>query len=173
MNWLRGSLVVLTLAAAGCDRWAERQPATGPAPVPPVEPVADLEAYEGRSYAEFVDNHEARYNPEALGLTAADRARVWRAMATSSGAMLEGGGARALVFRGCAESGCSDGVAVVAIDAQNGAVFMGVRDAGGAHVLAPNDQLEALLRLNAPTRAWADVAPQQRSAGVAPGSARP
>jgi len=175
MNWLRVSLVVLALAAAGCERLAERPPTPGPASAQAAHarPVPNVENYAGRSYLEFLQSHDARFNPEALGLTVADRGRLMRAMARSSGAMLEGGGARALVFRGCAEAGCADGVGVVAIDAESGAAFVGVRDADGAHVLAPNERLEALLRLNAPTRQWADAVLQQQSADVARETARP
>jgi hypothetical protein len=67
---------------------------------------------------------------------------------------VQGGGAEALVFRGCAEEGCDAGAAVVAIDVRTGVAFVGVRDVGGADELAPNDRVEALLRLNSPTRAW-------------------
>ena len=37
-----------------------------------------------------------------------------------------------------------------------GDAFVAVRDASGAEVLAPNDRLEALLRLNSPQRRWDD-----------------
>jgi len=77
------------------------------------------------------------------------------------GRLEDGGGAQALVFRGCAEAGCADGRAVVAIDTASGAVFAAVRDAAGAEVLTSNDRVEALLRLNSPTRAWDDPAPSQ------------
>jgi hypothetical protein len=175
MDWRQGSLAVLSLVLAGCDRLASGPAAPAPQAAEAVTtaPVPDLENYVGRTYADFVDDHEARFNPEVLGIGAADRARLWRAMATSSGAPLRGGGAQAVVFLGCADVGCPEGVAVVAIDAHSGGAFVGVRDAGGADVLAPNDQLEALLRLNAPSRHWADVAPQRLSADAAPETARP
>ncbi len=175
MDWRIGGSILLILATAGCDRLAARAPNARPeaAAAAPQDPMPDLAAYVGRPYAALVDEHEARFNPNALGVTARDRARLWRAMASSSGAMMEGGGAEALVFRGCAETGCADGVGVVAVDAQSGTVFVGVRDAGGTHVLVPNDQLEALLRLDAPTRHWADVTAPHQSAEAAPTSARP
>ena len=69
---------------------------------------------------------------------------------------MDGGGAEALVFTGCAEAGCDQGFSVIAIDTTTGLVFAAVRDGDGAEVLAPNDRLEALLRLNSPTRAWDD-----------------
>ena len=52
----------------------------------------------------------------------------------------------------------------MAIDAATGGAFVGVRDTAGKHVLAPNERLEALLRLNAPTRDWADAGPPQQAA---------
>jgi len=78
-------------------------------------------------------------------------------MATGQpGEVLAGGGAQALVFGGCADTGCADGRSVVAIDLATGDAFVGVHDAGGRDVLEPNDRLEALLRLNSPTRSWDD-----------------
>jgi hypothetical protein len=161
MRWLRGSVAILAVTGAGCDRLADGQPGPGPASAaaPAAAPVADLQTYSGRSYADFVAAHEARFSPTALGLSATDGARLQRAMVGASGGLLEGGGAEALVFRGCAESGCADGLALVAIDVATGAVFAGVKDGAGTDVLAPNERLEALLRLNAPTRDWADVGP--------------
>jgi hypothetical protein len=78
--------------------------------------------------------------------------------------LVEGGGAEVLVFRGCAETGCEAGLAVVGIDVATGGVFAGVRDAGGAEVLAPNERVEALLRLHAPTRRWSDLVLTQTAA---------
>lgn len=164
---------VAVLVAAGC----------GPAPAPPAtespppaqlgRPVEDLRDFDGRSFADFVARHEDRFAPEALGLSASDRARLWRVMATSSGVLLEGGGAEALVFRGCADMGCGQGRGIVAIDARNGAVFIGVQDVGGSETLAPNDRIEALLRLNAPTRDWADAGLPEQPASVSPPSETP
>jgi hypothetical protein len=161
MRWTRGGFAILAVAAAGCDLMS-----AGPAPAPATaeatpapEPIGDLAEFGGRSFIEFVAAHRDRFSPSALGLSEADVARLQRAMAASTGAVQEGGGAEALVFRGCAASGCGDGVAVVAIDGATGAAFVGVRDGAGKDVLAPNDRLEALLRLNAPTRDWADAGP--------------
>jgi hypothetical protein len=71
--------------------------------------------------------------------------------------LVQGGGAEALVFRGCAQEGCEAGAAVVAIDIDTGGAFVGVRDVGGADELAPNDRVEALLRLNSSSRRWDDA----------------
>jgi hypothetical protein len=175
MHWLRGSFAILALAVAGCDWLAARQaPTPGPASAeaaPAAIPVADIEAFGGRSYLDFVAAHQERFNAEALGLAAADSGRLAHVMAGASGVLLEGGGADALVFRGCAETGCADGVGVVAVDAATGASFVGVRDSGGTDVLAPNDRLEALLRLNAPSRDWIDAGTPQQPANTA--AARP
>jgi hypothetical protein len=104
-----------------------------------------------------------------MGLTGSDQARLAHAMATPTAGRLEtGGGAEALVFRGCAVDGCDAGRAVVAIDTATGAAFAAVRDAQGSEVLAPNDRVEALLRLNSPTRAWDDPAPVQTASTEAP-----
>jgi len=156
------------LAVAGCDQLSQLgigpPPAvSAPAAPPPAPPViADLRPHAGQFYTDFAAAEGARYSPEQIGLNAADRARLWRALATATPGRLEqGGGAEALVFRGCAETSCEDGRAVVAIDTSTGAVFAAVRDAGGAEVLTPNDRVEALLRLNSPSRAWDDPAPMQ------------
>lgn len=163
-----GLAAVAALALGGCDQLS--QMALGPRPAvsapadepPPQQAIADLRPHAGDIYSDFVAAEGARYSPEQIGLNAGDRARLWRAMATPVAGRLEnGGGAEALVFRGCAETGCDEGLAVVAIDTATGAVFAAVRDAGGALVLTPNDRVEALLRLNSPTRAWDDPAPTQ------------
>jgi hypothetical protein len=159
-----GLAAAAALAAVGCDRLgigpekAASAPPAAIAAAPPVDP--QLREHAGDAYSDFVVASGTRYAPDALGLAATDRARLWRGMAASSGARLvTGGGAEALVFRGCADTGCGDGLAVVAIDTETGAAFAAVRDVGGADVLAPNDRLEALLRLTSPTRAWDDPAP--------------
>jgi hypothetical protein len=51
----------------------------------------------------------------------------------------------------------------VAVDTSTGSVFAAVRDVGGADVLAANDRIEALLRLNSPSRRWDDPAPNPRT----------
>jgi hypothetical protein len=158
-------------AVTGCDRLmlAPEKAAPTPAPAAAAAPFdsAALRAHAGESYAAFAATG-SQYTPDGLGLAAADRARLWRGMAAPQPAeLLTGGGAEALVFKGCAETGCGDGLAIVAVDTANGGVFAAVRDVGGADVLAPNDRIEALLRLNSPTRRW-DDAP-----AVPPAPARP
>jgi hypothetical protein len=166
MQWVRGSVAVLAVMTAGCDQMVGRDAGPGPgsaAAAPVAQPVADLATYSGRSYADFVAAHQDRFGPDALGLVAPDGQRLQDATATSSSVLLDGGGAQALVFRGCAENGCGEGVAVMAIDAGTGAAFVGVRDSAGKDVLAPNERLEALLRLSTPTRDWADAGPPQQA----------
>ncbi|MGD9980343.1 MAG: hypothetical protein AB7T58_07065 [Hyphomonadaceae bacterium] len=156
------------LLTAGCDQLALGPPQAASAPAAEqasTRAIADLRPHEGATYSDFAAGAGARYDPEQLGLNAIDRARLWRAMAAPAPARLErGGGAEALVFRGCAQSSCQDGSAVVAIDTASGAAFAAVHDAGGAEVLAPNDRVEALLRLNSPSRRWDDPAPTQTAA---------
>jgi hypothetical protein len=177
MEWVRGGIAVLAVMTAGCDQMAGREagPGSGSAEAAPItQPVADLASYGGRSYADFVAAHQDRFSSEALGLATADGGRLEHAMATSSGALLQGGGAEALIFRGCAAGGCGEGVAVMGIDAGTGAAFVGVQDGAGKDVLAPNERLEALLRLSTPTRDWADAGPSQQAPETPPvNAARP
>ena len=155
------------MASAGCDQLSAlglgpHPAASAPASEPVTSAMVDIRPYSGELYADFTAGAGARYSPEQIGLTPADRTRLMAAMASpSAGRLEEGGGAEALVFRGCAASGCDLGRAVVAIDTTTGAVFAAVRDGEGAEVLSPNDRVEALLRLNSPTRAWDDPAPAQ------------
>jgi hypothetical protein len=131
------------------------------------EPIAvgDLRPHAGETYPAFANAAGAAYSPDALGFNAADRARLWRAMAVAGpGQVLLGGGAEALVFRGCAETSCQDGAAVVAIDLATGLAFVAVHDAAGAEVFTPNERVEALLRLNSPSRRWDDPAPARTAA---------
>lgn len=169
-----GESVILVLAIAGCGPvgGSATAPEMGPAAAA-AAPAMDFSDYAGRSYADFLAAHQDRFGPDALGLSVEEAARLRRVMAGATGAALEGGGAEALVFRGCAETGCADGVGVVAIDAATGAAFVGVKDSAGKVVLAPNDRLEALLRLNAPTRDWLDAAPQRHGPDAAASPARP
>lgn len=155
-----GVAATAALGAMGCDRLSLGPPVAEPAPVTPAPEVdPELAAHAGETYSAFVAASGARYAPDLLGLNEADRDRLLRAMASERGGeVLTGGGAEALVFRGCAERGCAEGTAILAVDTATGAAFAGVRDTGGAVVLAPNDRLEALLRLNSPTRSWDDVA---------------
>ncbi|MGQ0532179.1 MAG: hypothetical protein ACT4OF_05735 [Caulobacteraceae bacterium] len=166
--FLRPAFAAVTLFAAGCDQLGLGPREASPAPVaepPHSVAIADLRPHVGDTYSAFTAGAGARYSPEEIGLNAVDRARLWRAMAMPvAGRLIEGGGAEALVFRGCAETSCEDGKAVVAIDTGTGAVFVAVRDAGGAEVLTPNDRVEALLRLNSPTRRWDDPMPTQTAA---------
>jgi hypothetical protein len=103
-------VAVAALAAAGCDRLTLSPPKassepTREAPAAPAVSSAALRAAEGSTYATFVSDAGARYAPETLGLAAVDRARLWRAMAAPEAArLLSGGGAEALVFRGCSEA---------------------------------------------------------------------
>lgn len=166
--FLRIGCLAAALAVAGCDQLGlgpHRADSAPAAEAPPPVAIADLRPHVGANYPAFTAAEGARYSPDQLGLNALDRARLWRAMAVPSRALLvTGGGAEALVFRGCAETGCEDGAAVVAIDTRTGAAFAAVRDAGGADVLATNERVEALLRLNSPTRRWDDPAPTQTAA---------
>jgi hypothetical protein len=150
------------LWCAGCDQLALGPPPAASAPSAPAAASAprvdpQLSRHAGETYSNFVAASGAAYAPDALGLAAADRARLWRGMARgATGTVISGGGAQALVFSGCADTGCTAGAAIVAIDAGTGGVFVGVRDVGGADVLTPNDRVEALLRLHSPTRSWED-----------------
>jgi hypothetical protein len=158
-TFLRTALCAAVLAA-GCDQLGLGPPRATSAPAePPPAPVAiaDLRPSVGEIFPAFASGVGARYSPEQLELAAADRARFWRAMANPAASdLVQGGGAEALVFRGCAETGCLEGYAVVAIDTATGAAFIGVRDAGGSEALVANERMEALLRLNSPGRAWDD-----------------
>lgn len=163
-----GFAAIAALALVGCDQLSALglgpQPAASAPPggPPPVQVIADLRPHAGDLYPSFVTAEGARYSPEQLGFSVIDRTRFSRSMATPSvGQLMQGGGAEALVFTGCAAAGCNEGFAIVAIDTATGTVFSGVRDGDGADVLAPNDRVEALLRLNSPTRAWDNPGPTQ------------
>lgn len=158
--WRAGAVAGLC-ALAACDQLApaSRPVQSPPAPAAPA-PLPDFQAAIGQTYTLFAAGPGARYAPDGLNLEAIDRARLWRAMAEQApGQIVEGGGTEALVFRGCAEQGCATGAAVVAIDIDNGEVFAGVHDAGGAVVLAHNERLEALLSLRSAAGRW-DEAPR-------------
>ena len=178
MAWLRGLIAIVAVTAlTGCDRLSRSPPDPGPAaaqagPLVEGQPIAGLETYRGRSYSDFASQH-SRFSAAGLGLSESDGARLGRAMAVSSGVLLQGGGAQALVFHGCAETGCADGTGVVAVDGATGASFAGVSDAAGKHVLETNDRLEALLRLNAPSRDWLDAGASQQPQPGAAMAARP
>ena len=152
--------LALAALAAGCSR-AVVTPPLGPAQAEATAlAVPDFRPHIGQTYSAFVAAPEmTRYSPDELGLSAADQARIGRAMASPMpGSVAEGGGAQALVFGGCAASGCADGTALMAIDLATGGAFVGVRDSAGTEILVPNDRIEALLRINAPSRRWDDPA---------------
>lgn len=174
-NFLRTAFAAAAALALGaCDQLSQLgigPPPAASAPVVTSEPqaIADLRPHTGQTYAEFIAAEGARYSADQIGLDGRDSARLVSSMAIADAGRLEqGGGAEALVFRGCAQTSCGDGRAVVAIDTASGAVFAAVRDAAGAEVLAPNDRVEALLRLNSPTRAWDDPAPTQTASTETP-----
>jgi hypothetical protein len=107
-----------------------------------------------------------RYSPTAMGLSDAEQARFTHAMSVEAPALMtSGGGAEALVFSGCAPSGCLEGLSVVAIEVTTGEAFVGVSDMSGAAQLAPNDRLEALLRLTSPSQTWDDPVRPQTAPG--------
>jgi hypothetical protein len=167
--WVVGAALVL----AGCDQLSQLglgpRPAVSAPADEPAQALMEFEPHAGSLYADFAAGEGAGYSPERLGLNAEDRARLANAMANPSAGRLEqGGGAEALVFRGCAETGCAAGTAVVAIDTATGAVFAAVRDAAGSEVLTPSDRVEALLRVNSPTRAWDNPAPTQTASTETP-----
>jgi hypothetical protein len=174
--FLRTALAAAAALALGaCDQLS--QLGIGPPPAasapatnaPASQAIADLRPHAGQTYAEFTAAEGARYSPEQIGLNGGDSARLLNSMVNPAvGRLEQGGGAEALVFRGCAQTSCEDGRAVVAIDTATGAVFAAVRDISGAEVLTPNDRVEALLRLNSPTRAWDDPAPTQTASTEAP-----
>jgi len=165
---MRGILFLALLSAAlaaGCDRigLGPHRAASAPneAPPPAVQPLSELRRFAGATLAEFLAAPEAaRYRPAALGLSQADTARLEAAMTAPAPAMLiSGGGAEAIVFSGCAASGCAEGRVVFAIDLETGAAFVAVRDSAGEAALRPNPRVEALLRLTSPTQRWDDPAP--------------
>ncbi|MBX3511639.1 MAG: hypothetical protein KF700_10590 [Hyphomonadaceae bacterium] len=73
--------------------------------------------------------------------------------------MLQGGGAQALVFAGCAQEGCAAGRGIVAIDPSTGSAFVGVRDAAGSTQLRAEPRVETLLELMSPARSWENAQP--------------
>jgi hypothetical protein len=160
-TWARIGIAATALLSAGCDALnlgphrADSAPAA-PAPQPGAPP--ELRQAVGETYPVFVaEPGRERYRLENLGLSEAEQARLEAAMAVPAPAPLAaGGGAEALVFAGCAESGCEAGMGVVAVDLTTGAVFVGVRDGEGQTEFVPNARLEALLRLTSQSRRWDD-----------------
>ncbi len=129
----------------------------------PREPQPDFQSHAGETYAEF-SSQEAmrRYSLAGLGVAGAEADRFNHAMTHQvEGVVANGGGVQALVFSGCAPTGCLEGLSVVAVDVTTGEAFVGVSDMGGTAELVPNDRLEALLRLTSPSQSWDDpVRPQ-------------
>ncbi|HWA01478.1 MAG TPA: hypothetical protein VG841_14295 [Caulobacterales bacterium] len=151
-TWALG-LALLGLVACG--------PAAAPGPATAAATPADaldLKPYAGAYYADFVSApHMERFAPENLGLDGEALARFQNAMQVQSPAPLAaGGGSQALVFQGCRAHACPEAVAVLAVDAATGSVFVGVRDEKGQTVLKGDDRLEALLDATSPTQRWSD-----------------
>jgi hypothetical protein len=117
----------------------------------------DVASHVGQSFEAFVASPGMdRFSLDKLDLAAGEKSRLTQAMAVSKPSrLIRGGGAAALVFTGCAQAGCDAGAAVIAIGGE-GETFVGVRDAAGASEFIPDDRMEALLRLNSPTRRWDD-----------------
>jgi hypothetical protein len=106
-----------------------------------------------------------RFTLEAQGLSEADRARFMAAHVQGSPSVwVAGGGAEALVFRGCAAQGCALAASVLAVDGETGETFIGVRDGEGVVVLVANLRLEALLRLGSASGGWDDPRPREPAA---------
>ena len=170
MSQLRTGVVVITALVGACGQVGVGPPAAVSAPMEPISSISvpDLFVFEGQTYAAFVAAPGmARYSLAELGVAGTSEAqRFNHAMANQRPALITaGGGVRALVFSGCAPSGCLEGLSVVAIDLSTGEAFVGVSDMSGTAKLAPNDRLEALLRLNSPSRSWDDpVRPPTTSA---------
>jgi hypothetical protein len=150
------------MAVIGCDQVGLAPKAARSAPVQAAAPapMPDFRTAVGQDYRAFAARPEmAAYTAPGFGLSDSDRARFESAMAVSAGPswIATGGGAEALVFAGCADTGCDVGRAVLAIDVATGAAFVGAVDAQGTETLVPNPRVEALLRLSSPSRAWEDL----------------
>ena len=164
MCWVnaRTSLVVLAaVAVSACDQVSLEPPdADSAQTIVPQALNTDIRPLAGLTYAEASTAPEMeRYALASLGLAEVEQAHFEAGMAVQEPAILaSGGGAEALVFSGCAISGCPHGRSVLAIDARTGAVFAGVAGQGGSEQLIPNDRLEALLRVTSPTMRWDDPA---------------
>lgn len=161
MKWVfaRGALVAAVLMLVGCGQVGLGPRHADSAPVATAQTVPDFSSYAGQSYTDFTaEPGMERYSLPELGVDGTVEAqRFNHAMANPQpGLIAGGGGAEALVFSGCAPSGCLEGLSVVAIDVGTGDVFVGVSDMGGVARLAPNDRLEALLRLTSPSQSWDD-----------------
>jgi len=154
-------LAAAALSASGCGQigLGPGRAASEPSPLAAqTASLPDFRGYAGQTYAAFVAQPGMqRYSLTELGLSHDEQARFTYAMANQAvGVLTSGGGSEALVFSGCAPSGCLEGLSVLAIDIGTGEAFVGVSDMTGAAELAPNDRLEALLRLTSPSRTWDD-----------------
>ncbi len=164
MRWTMtrvGLAALAGLVVSACDRLSLEPHEAASAPSEPVAVTyldPDIRPFAGRRYAEFVVSEGMRrYATASLRLSESEQARFEAGMSVEEPATVAiGGGAEALVFSGCAISGCPHGRSVLAIDARNGAVFVGVAGQGGSEALIPNDRLEALLRVTSPTMRWED-----------------
>jgi len=153
--------VIAALGLGACGQASVGPPPAVSAPMEQISAasIPDFRAQAGMTYAEFTAQPAMqRYALEGLGVAGTAEARRFNhAMANQvPGLVAGGGGAQALVFSGCAPSGCLEGLSVVAIDIGTGDVFVGVSDMAGAEKLVPNDRLEALLRLTSPSQSWDD-----------------
>ncbi|MGE0595198.1 MAG: hypothetical protein AB7P07_02435 [Hyphomonadaceae bacterium] len=155
-HWILLAAGAVAAGVAGCEQAAAPNPVTA-APAEAAAAPSDLAAYEGTSFAEFISAAGANYAPQSLNISDASRARLARAMGVSAPAFnIEGGGAEALVFVGCAETDCAAAAGIVAVDRATGAPFAAVRDAAGQAILVANPRLEALIEATSPANRWAD-----------------
>lgn len=159
----------LGFLVAACER-AEAPPRVAPGPAPAAAAPAGVERFAGASLAEFWAAPEmARYRAAGLGMAPSAQARLTRATTqTAPGWIVEGGGARALAFVGCAAEACAQAAAIMAIDLDTGAAFVAVRDEGGRDVLVANPKLEALVETTTPADRWDDPAAWAEVAREAP-----
>ena len=155
---MRASFLALAIlvAATACDRGPNSNTVAPEADTPVAEAV-DLASHAGQNFDAFVGSPGMdRFSLEKLDLAPNERTRLAHAMTVlHPSRLISGGGAQALVFTGCGQTGCDASVAVMAIGSR-GETFVGVRDAEGASEFIPDDRMEALLRLNSPARNWDD-----------------
>jgi hypothetical protein len=169
-DFARWALAAAVFGVGGCDQLGlgPHRAASRPSQAAPVaEAIPDFRAHAGETYADFVASPGMeRYSLTALGISQDEQARFSHAMSNQAvGILATGGGSEALVFSGCAPSGCLEGLSVVAINVATGEAFVGVSDMQGTATLAPNDRLEVLLRLTSPSQTWDDPVRPQVSPG--------
>jgi hypothetical protein len=157
---MRRILLAVALGAAtiaGCDGASPPRAPEGVS-TERVRPETQIQSFAGQTYDAFAAEPQfQRYSIAALSPGEASRERFEHAMANRAvGVLVSGGGSQALVFSGCAPSGCLEGLSVIAIDTQTGEVFAGVSDMAGQERLVENVRLEALLRLTSPSQTWDD-----------------